>query len=216
VLALVLAVVLSPLIIVIAIIVRVADGRPVILRLPRVGQGGEVFRMWKFRTMRPEEGGSVLTSARDDRITRSGAALRHLRLDELPQLWNVMRGEMTLFGPRPETPEFVDADDTIWKRVLTAPPGIAGITQLVAADIEARALLPGSVEQLYRTRILPAKLSIDAWYVEHASLKTDLVCIVSLAQRLVRPGRETAAHRLASREVGDPGLAELLDSPAAT
>src|SRR5690606_27943420 len=99
------------------------------------GRSGAPFRMWKLRSMRAERAdaaaaGSVITATDDDRITPIGATMRRWRLDELPQVWNVLRGEMGLLGSRPETPTMVEADDPAWAAVLAARPGVSGPTQL--------------------------------------------------------------------------------------
>ena len=121
--AMVLVVSSSPLLLAVWAAVRVRDGGPAIVRLPRVGRNGIPFPMSKFRSMAVAgadglAGGAALTAGSDPRVTPLGQRLRHNRLDELPQLANVVRGEMALLGPRPGTPVYVDLDDPPWQGVL--------------------------------------------------------------------------------------------------
>src|SRR5690349_9461797 len=109
---------LTPLLIGIATIILAEDGAPVFFSQTRVGRRGQPFRIWKFRTMRACATGSAITARGDDRITRAGAVLRKYKIDELPQLFNVLKGEMSLVGPRPEVPEFVHLESPVWQRIL--------------------------------------------------------------------------------------------------
>jgi lipopolysaccharide/colanic/teichoic acid biosynthesis glycosyltransferase len=182
--AAVLLILVAPVIGVLGVVVRASSAGPALIRLPRVGQGGRPFGIWKLRTMRQaayaqRAGGSPLTASGDVRITRLGRWLRRYHLDELPQLWNVVRGEMALIGPRPETPEFVDLRDPRWTAVLAARPGILGPTQLVVRGREGSVVAAGG-EEGYRTVLLPAKLAIDAWYVQHASPSLDALVVRSV------------------------------------
>jgi lipopolysaccharide/colanic/teichoic acid biosynthesis glycosyltransferase len=123
VLAVILGVVLSPVVVVLAAVVRRHDPGPGLIRLARVGRNGQPFRQWKPRTMRMDEGvasGQAITSAADPRVTPFGRRLRRYRLDEFPQLLNVVTGQMALVGPRPETPSYVDLGDSLWQEVLQA------------------------------------------------------------------------------------------------
>ncbi len=204
--ALVLLPVLAPVVGVLAWRVHRHDGSPVLIGLDRVGRGGITFRMWKLRSMRVEgadglAGGAVITATDDDRITPIGRRLRAWRLDELPQVVNVLRGEMALVGPRPETPSLVDLDDPRWEAVLRARPGITGPTQLVVERWEAATLAAGEQDDRYRTRILPVKLAVDRWYVEGASLRTDLRTAWSMVQRFALGRDETTIQADARRAV---------------
>src|SRR5581483_479619 len=117
-------VVLAPLFGALALLILLRDGRPVLFSQTRVGRFGKSFRIWKFRTMRVGEKGSAVTASGDSRVTATGVRLRRLKLDELPQLVNVLKGDMSLIGPRPELPEFVDTSSPIWQAVLQIRPGI--------------------------------------------------------------------------------------------
>lgn len=167
--------VLLPLVAVLAGLVRATSEGPSIHRAVRIGAGGRPFTCYKLRTMRRDaaSAGPAISIANDPRVTRLGALLRRTHLDELPQLWNVARGEMRLVGPRPEAPEFVDLDDPLARAVFTQKPGITGPTQLVFAD-EAALLERDAPAASYRERILPAKLRVDAAYLAHRSTSLDL------------------------------------------
>jgi exopolysaccharide biosynthesis polyprenyl glycosylphosphotransferase len=159
-------VVAAPLFVLAAIAVRLS-GKPVLFRQTRLGERGKTFEMYKFRTMiHPGEsaGTARWTEEVDPRVTGVGRVLRRTRLDELPQLWNVIRGEMSIVGPRPERPEFVhvlEENVPFWNRRLLVKPGLTGWAQVrcgYAADCE------GTFE----------KLSYDLWYVRHRTLLLDL------------------------------------------
>ena len=119
-----------------------------------------------------------MAGAKDPRVTAVGGALRATRLDELPQLWNVLVGEMSLVGPRPEDPRFVDASEPAWRRVLSVRPGITGPSQLAFAGREQDLLDPADPERAYRDRVLPAKLAADVSYVETRSFAKDVALLV--------------------------------------
>jgi lipopolysaccharide/colanic/teichoic acid biosynthesis glycosyltransferase len=117
--------------------------------------------------------GAAITGASDPRVTRLGLILRRHRIDELPQLVNVVRGEMSMVGPRPEDPRFVDWSDPVHRRVFMAKPGITGLAQLEFHD-EAQLLVGPDIDALYRRDILPAKLRLDIEYLDHRSMALDL------------------------------------------
>ena len=172
----------APFMLVIAGLVRLSPG-PVIYRQTRVGEGGRRFTMYKFRTMRAdaEEPGQAAWAAEDDpRVTRVGRVLRKLHLDELPQLWDVLKGDMSVVGPRPERPEFIPMlEEAIpfFTRRLLVKPGITGWAQLrrdYTSDCE------GAAE----------KLSYDLWYLRHRTLTVDLaICAKTVSTLFQRPGR---------------------------
>jgi lipopolysaccharide/colanic/teichoic acid biosynthesis glycosyltransferase len=164
----------APLLCVLAALIKLDSPGPVLYRGLRFGLNGSAFECLKLRTMMASgRDTSAITRADDERITRLGSKLRRLRIDELPQLWNVVRGQMRLVGPRPEAPGLVDLRDRRWQHILSAKPGITGLAQLVFAD-EARLLATPDPETTYRLEIQPCKLSIDACYVTHRSLGLDL------------------------------------------
>ncbi len=196
----------APVIAVLAAAVRRRDGPPGLITLDRMGEGGVPFAMWKVRTMRVtapggSAGGSVITAGSDPRVTATGRWLRRWRLDELPQLINVARGEMALLGPRPETPSLVDHSDLAWAATLAARPGITGPTQLAVEAWEAQSLCGEDHEDRYRDEILPVKLAIDRWYVESASPLLDLAVVASMIERFAMGRAETAVQRTVRRAV---------------
>ncbi|MEX0768345.1 MAG: sugar transferase [Microthrixaceae bacterium] len=190
------AVLTSPIVAVLALLVRRHDGESPLITVPRVGVNGTTFQMWKIRSMRVDTAdghasGVSLTSTNDSRITPIGARMRSLHLDELPQLYNVARGEMCLLGPRPEAPAFVDLQDPVWQTVLSAPPGIAGPTQLIVGDWERSEIDKDQIGDAYQHVVVPVKLAIDQWYLLNASWRLDLLILSSLL-RHVLPGGESA------------------------
>lgn len=165
---------LSPLMLLLAVAVWLDSGRPVLFRHRRVGRSGRTFELMKFRSMVVNHGGPSLTRRGEARITRAGAWLRRWKLDELPQLINVLRGEMSLVGPRPEVPEYVDLSDPLWQRVLEARPGITDPASLAFRNEEALLAAADNVEEYYRRVILPRKLALSAAYLEKRSVFSDL------------------------------------------
>jgi len=152
---------------------------PTIFRAARIGYGGDPFVMLKFRTMRIDLVGHAISSATDERITPVGRFLRTTRLDELPQLWNVLRGEMSFVGPRPELEEFVELHAQDYREILAVPPGLTGPTQLRYAGVEARMLsLHPDPDAYYRDRLLPDKVALDLDYVRTHSYGRDLLVLL--------------------------------------
>src|SRR5215510_14885759 len=135
--ALVGLVIVAPLIALSAIAVAVTSRGPVIFRQKRMGRNGRPFTMYKLRTMLPESAGPQVTAADDVRVTPVGKFLRKTKLDELPELWNVLKGDMSLIGPRPEVPRYVDLADPMWRLVLGARPGITDPLTLRLRNEEA-------------------------------------------------------------------------------
>lgn len=175
------------------------------VQLERVGVDGASFDLIKIRSMRVAHGGAAITGAQDARITRSGRVLRKVRMDEIPQLLHVITGKMSLIGPRPEDPRFVDLSDDRWQAVLQARPGIAGMTQVLASLWEAEHLNGVTSEETYRELAVPAKLAIDEWYVRNASPLLDLKVVISIAQIML--GAEwTPIHSLANASIPEAQL----------
>jgi lipopolysaccharide/colanic/teichoic acid biosynthesis glycosyltransferase len=159
------------------------DRGPFLYRAARVGAGGAPFTVLKVRTMSAGATGAGITGSGDSRVTPIGRVLRRYRLDELPQLVNVLRGEMSLVGPRPEDPKFVDWSNPVHRRVFTAKPGITGLAQLEFHD-EARRLVGPDIEDRYLSEILPAKLQVDLAYLDRQSLMLDLRIIARTVRTL--------------------------------
>ncbi len=175
-----------PLVAALAVAVRLGSPGPVLYLSTRVGEGGRPFRCLKLRTMRwdPDAVGAEVTVRDDARLTSLGRRLRRYRLDELPQLWNVVRGEMRLVGPRPESPRFVDLSDPVHREVFTARPGITGLAQLLHAD-EAERIDRGDPERHYREEILPGKVRLDLAYLHHRSARLDFWILAQTPRALV-------------------------------
>jgi lipopolysaccharide/colanic/teichoic acid biosynthesis glycosyltransferase len=171
--AVTLLVVLAPLLVLLALAVKLDSRGPVFYRCRRVGLAGREFAMLKLRKMRHDAAGSALTSARDERFTRIGSFLARTKLDELPQLWNVIRGDMSLVGPRPEDPRFVALYRQEFAEILRAKPGITGLSQL-AFSRESLLLDGPDPERHYVGWLLPQKTAIDRFYVTARSMTMDL------------------------------------------
>jgi lipopolysaccharide/colanic/teichoic acid biosynthesis glycosyltransferase len=174
-------VVAAPVFAVIAVAVKLDTPGPVFFRQTRVGLNRRPFRMWKFRKMPVDlpTQGPMVTTRYDYRLTRVGRVLERLKFDELPQLFDVLRGTMSVVGPRPEVPKFVAHYPELWDQVLTVKPGIFGASQLQFRNESE--MYPGcgiDPEQYYVTDILPAKLLIDAEYAREASIGRDLWLLV--------------------------------------
>ena len=176
----------APILVWAAVAMRLSGDRgPFLYRARRVGEGAELFTILKVRTMTTDRGGSRLTLPGDPRVTKVGRTLRRYRLDELPQLINVVRGEMSLVGPRPEDPAYVDLSDPMHRRVFSAKPGITGLAQLAYRD-EADLLGGSDAEQRYRDEILPAKLRLDAEYLDRRSTRLDLQILARTVAAVLR------------------------------
>jgi len=182
--------------------VLIQDRAIPLVRINRVGRHGTLLQIVKIRTMRNVQGsGPSITSSTDSRVTQLGSVLRSLRLDELPQLVSVLSGKLALIGPRPETAMFVDLSDDNWNTALSVRPGIAGITQIVASPWEATELDLTNPEARYRDVAVPAKLAIDVWYANNASLRLDAVICTSLISMMVFGRTWTRAHELVAENV---------------
>lgn len=181
------AAVALPLWVVIAALVRLTSPGPILYAARRVGKDGVPFRMYKFRTMRvgSDRGNPGVTATDDPRITRVGRVLRATKLDEIPQLLNVLQGEMSLVGPRPEAPEYVSEYDVRQRHILSVRPGITGPTQLVFRD-EERLLRYEDADRVYRSALLPKKLEMDLRYLENRTLVSDLQILMATARRVVK------------------------------
>ena len=180
-------IVLSPLFIVLAIWVKLSDGGPVLFRQERVGLNGRRFRMLKFRSMVVDAGaaGPSITRAGDARITPVGRILRQTKLDELPQLWNVLIGDMSFVGPRPEVPEYVARYTAEQRRVLELKPGITDLATLEFRNEEemlreksANAESKSELERFYLEYCVPRKIQLNLQYARKANVLRDVFVIL--------------------------------------
>ncbi|GLH66280.1 sugar transferase [Geothrix edaphica] len=174
-------VLLSPALLVIALAVKLEDRGPVFFRQVRIGRGGRPFRIWKFRTMGvdAERQGRAITVGQDPRITRLGRHLRNAKLDELPQLMNVVAGEMSLVGPRPEVPQFVAHYTDAQRVILDLRPGITDLASIKyrhESELLAQAERP---DEAYLRVVLPDKIRINLAYAAQASLWSDFRVILA-------------------------------------
>ena len=187
--AAVLLLALAPLVAMIALLVRATSRGPVLFAQERIGKDGAVFRLLKFRTMvadAPARGPAV-TADGDPRITRVGAWLRRWKLDELPQLANVVRGDMALVGPRPEVPRYVAGYSPQQLAVLRVRPGVTDPASLAFVDEAAVLARFPDPERAYVETILPRKLALSLAYLERRTLWSDLGVLVRTLVRVVRP-----------------------------
>jgi len=181
-----------PIALVLTAAIWLEDRGSILYRCRRIGQHGDAFDMLKFRKMRNDAAGPPLTSADDDRFTRVGQFLARSKLDELPQLWNVIRGEMSLVGPRPEDPDFVALHPEAYETIARVRPGITGLCQLAFAK-ESQIIGDDDPVQVYAERFLPQKLGIDLLYVQRRNVVLDLKILVWTAVVLLR--KDVAVHR---------------------
>jgi len=170
--------VFSPVFLIIAIAIRLDSPGSVIYRGWRVGKGGRGFQMFKFRSMIAEAVGPAISSRDDARITRVGRFLRATKLDEFPQFWNLLRGDMTLIGPRPETPEIVGLYTPEQLQVLSVKPGLTGPSQISCSVDDSMAVHGGdTAEQFYVQNVLGRRLAMDADYLRNRNAVKDLALV---------------------------------------
>ena len=169
--------VLLPVFLLLAAAVKLDSRGPALYHCRRRGLGGRPIDVLKFRKMHDGSRGGALTLQADSRLTRVGRLLAASRLDELPQLWNVLRGDMSLVGPRPEDPLFVDIRAEDFARILTVRPGITGLSQLAYAK-EREILGDEDPTQRYLHRVLPQKIALDTLYATSRTLAMDLAILV--------------------------------------
>lgn len=167
--------VLSPLLLAVAALVKLDSSGPVLFRQPRLGKSGRLFEVLKFRTMVAHggENGPSVTGSSDPRVTRIGRILRRYDLDELPTLFNVFKGEMSLVGPRPEVPKFLPYYTEEQRRVFAVKPGLTDLATL-AFRHEAVSLAGEDLEQTYIREILPRKLALSLQYIGEQNFFCDL------------------------------------------
>lgn len=179
---------LSPLLLAIALWIKWDSAGPVLYRQQRVGRGGVLFTIHKFRTMHQRQhGGPELTVGADPRVTHAGAVLRRYKLDELPQLFNVINGSMSLVGPRPEVPRYVALyPEPLRRIVLSVAPGITDWASIMYKDENAVLARAGDPERAYIDTVLPAKLHYYVRYVRERTFWIDVKIIVRTLAAIVR------------------------------
>jgi lipopolysaccharide/colanic/teichoic acid biosynthesis glycosyltransferase len=161
-------------------VIKLSSRGPVFYRQQRIGRGGKPFWFYKFRTMYVGEGGSLVTVKGDPRITPVGRILRRWKLDELPQLWNVLAGEMSVIGPRPEVERYVSHYTPEQRRLLEQTPGLAGLSQLVyptEAEMLRHCVEP---EEFYIRELMPKKVAVDLEYEARRTFWSDLRLLLEM------------------------------------
>ncbi|MFK7857918.1 MAG: sugar transferase [Granulosicoccus sp.] len=181
-------VLLSPVLALLFVVLLCAQGRPVLFSHTRVGQHFVPFKLYKFRSMsssgHTQESGFSPELA--DRRTPIGRFIRGSKLDELPQLWNVLRGDMALVGPRPEVPQWVDGESELWQEVLSVRPGITDTASIHFFDEEQQLRLSESPEELYGGTILPEKLRLASAYARNVTFIGDARIVLQTFAQLFR------------------------------
>jgi lipopolysaccharide/colanic/teichoic acid biosynthesis glycosyltransferase len=176
---------------VIALATKLSSRGPVFYRQLRIGRGGNPFWLYKFRSMYLSEGGALVTAEGDPRITPVGRILRRWKLDELPQLWNVLTGDMSVIGPRPEVERYVCHYNLEQRRLLKQTPGLAGLSQLVyptEADMLRHYPNP---EEFYIRELMPKKIAVDLQYEAIRTFRSDLRLLFEVVLLILRK-----SHRL--------------------
>ena len=173
-------VVFSPVLFVVWILIRIKmpDG-PAVFTQKRVGKGGRLFTMYKFRSMSAHHSGSTVSVAGESRITPLGAKLRRYKLDELPELWNVLIGDMSFVGPRPDVPGYADKLEGDDRRVLQLRPGITGPASLKYRDEEVLLAAQANPQEFNDKVIYPDKVRINLYYLDHYSFAADIKMIIA-------------------------------------
>jgi lipopolysaccharide/colanic/teichoic acid biosynthesis glycosyltransferase len=183
-------VVAAPVLAAAAAAIAATSGLPVFFRQVRVGRHGRPFTLVKLRTMRKSGVGPKVTAGNDPRITPVGRFLRHSKLDELPELWNVLRGDMSFVGPRPEVADYVHLDSPLWREVLSVRPGLTDPVTLRLRHEEALLQsVEGDREKYYRETLQPKKLEGYVAYLRRRSWKSDLGVLIATAGAILRPRR---------------------------
>ncbi len=179
--------VLSPVLFILAIAVAMGSPGGAFFRQVRVGKGAREFQLLKFRTMRPgsEAGGQITVGERDPRITGIGHILRRTKLDELPQLINVLKGDMGVVGPRPEVPRYVALYSTEQRKVLSVRPGLTSLASIEYINENELLGRSSDPERTYTEEVMPAKLALDLKYVQEMSLLLDLRIVLRTMARLL-------------------------------
>ena len=180
-------VILSPFLLVIAILIVIDSKGDIFYLQQRVGKDNKDFNIFKFRTMRPnsDKQGLLTVGAKDSRITKIGVFLRKYKIDELPQLINVLIGNMSFVGPRPEVRKYVDLYNSEQKKVLTVKPGITDYASIEYSNENELLASSENPEKTYIEEIMPAKLELNLKYIKEASLLTDIKIIFKTFAKIV-------------------------------
>ena len=178
--------VLSPVLLVCALLVGLTSPGGVLFRQVRVGKDGVPFTIYKFRSMRKDNAGLKISTSGDSRITPVGRVLRKAKLDELPQLWNVLKGDMSFVGPRPEVREYTDLYTSEQRQVLLLRPGITGLASIRYRNENELLTASDDPNRTYIEEIMPAKLALDLKYIPRACVSYDIKLILETLVTVVR------------------------------
>lgn len=197
--SLVALVVLCPLFAVVGIIIKCTSRGSILYRQDRVGRGGRIFKIAKFRSMvvGADKKGLGITISGDARVTRFGAFLRKSKIDEFPQLWNVLKGEMSLVGPRPELPQYVSGYTPEQRLVFHVRPGITDPASIRYRHEEAVLATSESPDKFYRDVILPDKLAINIQYIRDISVSSDIKCVIQTMTSLFKQPTSLSSEQIA-------------------
>ena len=178
--------VLSPVLLVCALLVGLTSPGGVLFRQERIGKDGVPFTIYKFRSMRKDNAGLKISTSRDTRITPVGRVLRKTKLDELPQLWNVLKGDMSFVGPRPEVREYTDLYTPEQRQVLLVRPGITGLASIRYRNENDLLSASADPNRTYIEEVMPAKLALDLEYIPRACVSYDIRLILETLVTVVR------------------------------
>ncbi len=171
----------APVLLIAVLLIQLDSEGPVFFSQPRMGRGFRPFRIHKLRTMAFGQSGTAITFGNDPRITRTGAVLRRLHIDELPQLWNVLRGEMSLVGPRPVICALARQYEQHYRRLYAARPGLTDPATLRYADEAALLAQIANPAEYFHAVMMPRKLRLSGYYQQHATLASDLLVLARTA-----------------------------------
>ena len=178
--------ILSPVLLVCALLVGLTSPGGVLFRQERIGKDGVPFTIYKFRSMRKDNAGLKISTSRDTRITSVGRVLRKTKLDELPQLWNVLKGDMSFVGPRPEVREYTDLYTPEQRQVLMVRPGITGLASIRYRNENELLTASSDPNRTYIDEVMPAKLALDLKYIPCACVSYDIKLIWETLVTVVR------------------------------
>lgn len=180
---------LQPLFVVTAIMIKVDSAGPVFFRQERIGKNFRRFMIYKFRTMvvNAEKKGLRITSGGDHRVTKVGRILRKFKIDELPQLYNVLKGDMSLVGPRPEVEEYVILYEEDYREILKRRPGITDVSSIIFREEEAVLQNQVDPEGYYKKILLPEKIRLAKEYIQKSSFSYDLKLVLNTLHRIFYP-----------------------------
>ena len=178
--------VLSPVLLVCTLLVGLTSPGGVLFRQERIGKDGVPFTIYKFRSMRKDNAGLKISTSHDTRITPVGRVLRKTKLDELPQLWNVLKGDMSFVGPRPEVREYTDLYTPEQRQVLMVRPGITGLASIRYRNENELLTASSDPNRTYIEEIMPAKLALDLEYIPRVCVSYDIKLILETLVTVVR------------------------------